>query len=200
MANELKTHAVKVGDIERIDRDLRADFFAQLLFGDRQHAHQFIVKINLQLRLHRQQRWRGRVVEIQQRFRYHFIAAHAELYRTLRARAAQHHAARRRGDFSEGQLHVAGRGVIQHHHRCRRVGERRRGLAVRHRTGDTGYRRRLRGLRRRFRIRSEGRPAANAHRYCTNQREFSVHRIIIIVEPSPVLPRVSPLRVPDGAE
>jgi hypothetical protein len=43
--------------------------FSQLLFGDRQDAHQLIIQIDLQLRLHRQQRRRRRVFEIQQRFR-----------------------------------------------------------------------------------------------------------------------------------
>ncbi|MNP72794.1 hypothetical protein D3C76_1694150 [compost metagenome] len=54
MADKFEAHAVKVGDKQRVDRHLRQRFLSQLFFGDGQYTHQFVVEIDLQLRLHRQ--------------------------------------------------------------------------------------------------------------------------------------------------
>ena len=52
VTNKLQTHAVKIADVARINRYLCAVFLTQLLFRNRQHAHEFIVKKNFYLRLY----------------------------------------------------------------------------------------------------------------------------------------------------
>ncbi|SSL80648.1 Uncharacterised protein [Klebsiella pneumoniae] len=84
MADKLQPYAVEVGDVQRVNRQLRADLFPQLLFSDGQDAHQLIVKIDLQLRLHGQQRGRWGVFQIEQRVGDQLIAAHAEFDRRVR--------------------------------------------------------------------------------------------------------------------
>ncbi|VGO75368.1 hypothetical protein SB01124_00166 [Klebsiella quasipneumoniae subsp. quasipneumoniae] len=131
VADKLQPYAVEVGDIQRVNRQLRADLFPQLLFGDGQDAHQLIVEIDFQLRLHGQQRGRRGIFQIEQRVGDQLIAAHAEFDRGVRPRAAQHNAARRRRDGGKGQLHLPLRDILGDHRRCGRFGEGRQSSPAR---------------------------------------------------------------------
>ena len=84
VTDKLQPYAVEVGDVQRVNRQLRADLFPQLLFGDGQNAHQLIVEIDFQLRLHGQQRRRWGVFQVEQRVGDQLIAAHAEFDRRVR--------------------------------------------------------------------------------------------------------------------
>ena len=53
VADKLQPHAVKIGDKQRVDRHLGQRLFTQLFLGDRQHAHQLIIQVDLELRLYR---------------------------------------------------------------------------------------------------------------------------------------------------
>ncbi|MNC59371.1 hypothetical protein D3C75_1091750 [compost metagenome] len=56
MTNEHQPHTVKIGDIAGIDGHLDTIGFAELLFGESGHAHQFVIEVHLDVRLHRDQR------------------------------------------------------------------------------------------------------------------------------------------------
>ena len=84
VTDKLQPYAVEVGDVQRVNRQLRADLFPQLLFGHGQDAHQLIVEIDFQLRLHGQQRRRWGVFQVEQRVGDQLIAAHAEFDRRVR--------------------------------------------------------------------------------------------------------------------
>ncbi|MNE40927.1 hypothetical protein D3C80_1349750 [compost metagenome] len=56
MADEHQPHAVKIGDIARVDRHLNAVRLAELFFGEGGHAHQFVIEVHLDVRFHRDQR------------------------------------------------------------------------------------------------------------------------------------------------
>ena len=117
VADKLQPHTVKVGDKQWVDRHLRQRLFAQLFLGDRQHAHQLIVQIDLELRLYRQQGWRRGVLQIQHGSGDHFIATHAKFNTAIRVHATQHHAARRRRDLRKRQFHVTGWAILRHNRR-----------------------------------------------------------------------------------
>ena len=106
MTDKLQTDTVKVGDKQRIDRHLSLCFFTQLLFRDGQNVHQLIIQVNLQLRLHRQQRRRWGVFQVQHRIRDDLIAAHTKFNTAVRVDAAQHHTSRRGRNLRKGQLHI----------------------------------------------------------------------------------------------
>ena len=84
VTDKLQPYAVEVGDVQRVNRQLRADLFPQLLFGHGQDAHQLIVEIDFQLRLHGQQRRRWGIFQVEQRVGDQLIAAHAEFDRRVR--------------------------------------------------------------------------------------------------------------------
>ena len=121
VADKLQTHAVKVGDKQRVNRHLSQGFLTQLLFGDGQDVHQLVIQIDLKLGLHRQQRRRWGVFQVEHRFRHDFIAAHTEFDTAIWVDAAQNHAARRRRDLGKRQLNVTRRRIFGNH---RRTGSR----------------------------------------------------------------------------
>lgn len=80
MADKLQAYAVEVRNQSRIKGHLLRGFTPQLVFLDRQHAHQHIVEVNPDMGNRRDQRRRGRVFQLQAGVAGNAVPAHAEFH------------------------------------------------------------------------------------------------------------------------
>ncbi|MCY1553667.1 hypothetical protein D9M68_901740 [compost metagenome] len=78
-AHQLEAQVIEVANEAGIQRERALDLLAEFLLKDRQHAHQFVVEVHLDVRAFGVQRRGGGVEQLQFGGLDQLVAAHAEL-------------------------------------------------------------------------------------------------------------------------